>query len=479
MSEPQRPVGPEIGPTRRRMRWLAIVSALVGGAAAMMAFGILKLPGGKAPAGKPVAGAADEKVVEPVVVTVAPATKRPVERRVRTVGTLHGFEEIDISPLVDGRVARVARDVGDIVAPGETLLEIDDSDFLLAVQEVGRGLELELAALGLSTAPDESFDITRLPAVERAELVERSAAETLERYQGLVARNAITKDEIQKAELALDTARLDRKQRLLEVEQALAAVRHREAVLATAQKRLADTRVVAPAIEIHTFPVPGTVAVEVASEAALARSFTVAARHVSEGEVVRSTPPAVLFKLVVEDVLKLKAAVPERYASAVKPGQEVDLAVESLPGVPVIGHVVRVNPTIDTASRTFDVEVQVPNADHRLKPGSFAKASILLERRADAVTVPEEALVRFAGVTKLFMVVDGRALAVAVEPGVRLDVAEEDAAPGMPSGGSQGRRWIEIPRDIPAGAAVVTSGHAQITDGAAVRVRGNAPGASP
>ena len=449
---------------RHTLRWWALGSLVVGATLGAIRFGLVTLPGSgppaaAGPAGEPVTGA-PRKQSEPVVITVAAATGRPVERRVRTVGTLHGFEEIDVSPLVDGRVARVAHDIGDIVEPGETLLEIDDADFLLSVQEVERSLELELASLGLSTVPDLSFDISRLPSVERAGRVERGAADTLERFRGLVERNAITKDEIQKAELALDTARLDRKQRLLDAEQALAAVRHREAVLETARKRLGDTRVVAPAIEVRTFRRPGEGSVD--EMAAAARTYTVAARYVTEGEVVRSMPAAVLFRLVVEDVLKLKAAVPERHAASIAPGQEVDLAVESLPGAAVTGHVVRVHPTIDTASRTFDVEVQVPNSNHRLKPGAFAKASILLDRQSDAVTVPEGALVRFAGVTKLFMVVEGRAVAVPVEPGVRLDVIDEAGVV---------RRWIEIPAGVTAGAEVVTSGLAQLSDGAAVRVR--------
>jgi multidrug efflux pump subunit AcrA (membrane-fusion protein) len=187
---------------------------VVGAALGAIRFGVVTLPGSAPP---PAAGEAAEpgttattKQAEPIVVTVAAATPRPVERRVRTVGTLHGFEEIDVSSLVDGRVARVAHDIGDIVEPGELLLEIDDADFLLSTQEVERSLELELAALGLSTVPDLSFDISRLPSVERAGLVERNAADTVERFRGLEARGAITKDEIQKAELALDTARLDR-----------------------------------------------------------------------------------------------------------------------------------------------------------------------------------------------------------------------------------------------------------------------------
>ena len=458
---------------RHPLRWLALVSMLVGGAWGAVRFGLVTLPGSRAnPAGTASEAGADPaalkagkagkaaKADEAVVVTVVSAMTRPVERRVRTIGTLHGFEEIEVSSLVDGRVARVAHDVGDIVAPGETLLEIDEADFLLSVQEVERSLELELAALGLSTIPDPSFDITRLPSVERAELVERSAAATLERCRELVDRKAITKDEIQKAELALDTARLDRKQRLLEAEQALAAVRHREAVLETARKRLGDTRVVAPAIEVRTFRRPGEAKAD--ELGSIAHTYIVAARHVTEGEVIRSMPAVILFRLVVEDVLKLKAAVPERHAATIAVGQEVDLAVESLPGVPVSGHVVRVHPTIDTASRTFDVEVQVPNGDHRLKPGAFAKASILLDRRADAVTVPEEALVRFAGVTKLFVCVDGHAVAVPVEPGVRLDVTDDAGVV---------RRWIEIPAGVTAGVGVITSGLALLTDGTPVRVR--------
>lgn len=456
------PAGPSLPPRRRRAgRLLALAACLGGALAAAVHFGLVALPGGTEADAPPPAASPVAKAPDAIVVTTTPAVPRSVERRVRTVGTLHGFEEIDVSPLVDGRVKRIVHDVGDVVAPGEALLEIDDADIRLALREAERALELELAALGLSTPPDEAFDISRLPSVERAEIMQRDAADTLERFRGLVESAAITKDQLQKAEVAFDAAVLDRRQRLLEAERALAAVRHREAMLETARKRLADTVVAAPSVVVRSFAAPGDAGTGGPAEA---RSYTVAERRVDEGEVVRAVPPAILFRLVVEDVLKLRAAVPERYAAAVRAGQEVDLEVESLPGAAVRGRVVRVNPTIDTASRTFDVEVQVPNPDHGLKPGAFAKASILLERRGDAVTVPEEALVRFAGVTKLFVVEDGRARAVAVEPGERIDVPGD----GIP------RRWVEIPHGVPAGSEVVVTGHGQLADGAAVRVRGGA-----
>jgi RND family efflux transporter MFP subunit len=396
--------------------------------------------------------AAARSTREPVAVVVAAAESRPVERRVRTVGTLHGREELVVGSLVDGRVRRIRHEVGDAVAPGETLLEIDDADFRLAVEEGARALELELARLGLEAVPDASFDKLALPSVERAVVVQKNAADVLERQRGLFAGKTITRDEFERAQVAFDTARLDVKQRLLEADQTLAAVRHRQATLEVARKRLRDTLVVAP--ETGGDAGPGAPPPPA--------SYTVADRFVAEGEIVRAAPPSRLFRLVVDDVLELRAAVPERYAAQVRPGQQADLAVESLPGRTVTGHVSRVNPTIDTANRTFEVEVRVPNADRLLKPGGFASGSILLGTDADAVTVPEESIVRFAGVTKLFAVADDRAVAVPVEVGVRLGAGPD----------GRGGRWVEVRGGVAAGTSVVVSGQSQLADGTPVRIRG-------
>jgi multidrug efflux pump subunit AcrA (membrane-fusion protein) len=455
------------------LRWMKTVGILTvagGGVVAAAFFGLI--PGWKRPA-KPTASAPTTaphtaRHHEAIAVTVTAAVPRTVERRVRTVGTLHGFEEIEISPQVDGTVRRVARDVGDLVSPGDLLLEIDAADFQLAVQENARALELELARLGLNKVPDATFSPETLPSVERARLVERNAADTFDRYKALTARGVMTKDDYEKAELNLQTARLDTKQRLLEAEQTLASVRHRQAVLETAGKRLRDTRILAPAITVRTPPVlepaTGSAArvVPAATDADPALAYTVAERFVSEGEIVRAAPPTKLFRLVVDSVLKLKAAVPERYASQVRPGQEVDLAVESLPGRTIGGRVARVNPTVDTANRTFEVEVWVPNRERLLKSGSFATASILLGADAGAVTVPEEAIVRYAGVTKLFTVVDDKAVVVPVELGSRLDISG-------PAGAVH--RWVEVSGALAVGVPVVTTGHSQLSDGASVRVR--------
>lgn len=427
------------------------------------------IPVGRGVAKTPVdPAAATVKPVEAIAVTVAAAVPRAVERRVRTVGTLHGFEEIEIAPLVDGRIRTVLHEVGDLVRPGEPLLEMDDADFRLTAQEMRRALELELAKLGLTVPPPESFDVATIPAVMRAQLVERNAADTYERYKRLVENNAMSRDEFNKTELNLDVARLDTKQRILEAEQTLAAIRHRQAILETAEKRLRDTQVVAPPLMLvraGTRPINlvSTTSTAPAPTAAGETAYTVAERLVSAGEIVRAAPPTPLFRLVVEDPLKFQSAVPERFAAQVRVGQTVDLAVEALPGQKIAGEVVRVSPTVDMASRTFEVEISVPNRERLLKPGSFATASILIGSDAQAVTVPEESIVRFAGVTKLFAVSGEKVVAVPVETGTRIEVSDADGTL---------QRWVEVLGGVVPGTPVVTTGHAQLADGTSIRVRG-------
>lgn len=76
-----------------------------------------------------------QAMAEAVVVTVDPVTARPLRRTVTAVGSLWGWEEVPITPKVEGRVVRVHKYVGDIVKPGDVLLEIDPTDYELAVNE--------------------------------------------------------------------------------------------------------------------------------------------------------------------------------------------------------------------------------------------------------------------------------------------------------------------------------------------------------
>ena len=105
----------------------------------------------------------------------------------------------------------------------------------------------------------------------------------------------------------------------------------------------------------------------------------------------------------------------------------------------------------------------MPNESRKLKAGSFVKASITTDAAAGALTVPQEALVTFAGVTKVFLVEGGKARAVSVQPG-----AAVESSAGGPV-------WVEVPGDLKPGDLVVTSGHSKLADGTPVRIRESSP----
>jgi RND family efflux transporter MFP subunit len=145
--------------------------------------------------------------------------------------------------------------------------------------------------------------------------------------------------------------------------------------------------------------------------------------------------------------------VPERFAAQVKEDQPVELHVEAYPDDVFQATVARISPTVNPESRTFEIEAYVPNTDHRLQDGGFAKAAVMTQTAAQAVTAPLESLVTFAGVTKVFCVVDGKAQGVPVTVGTR------------------GEGWVELVGAIEPGTTVVTSGQRQLADGVAVTVR--------
>lgn len=396
----------------------------------------------------------------PVAVTVEPVTLRPIRRTVSTVGSLWGHDEVEITPKVEGRVLRVHRDIGDVVQPGDMLLELDPTDYQLAVEEARRALELELAKLGMKELPSGTVNIANLPMVVKAAAQETNAASRRDRTRRLAGAGSAEDRELADTEYAV--ARANHNQAILEAETTLAAARHRQASLQTALQRLADTKVIVPVAA--TAPKSNIVQASTGSHPAIATvEYVVCHRDVAEGEMVRplaaSAPP--MFRLVIDRPLKLKATIPERHRGDLKIGQDAELTVEAYPGKQFYARVARVNPAVDRSSRTFEVEIAVPNQDRQLSPGSFARVSIQVRTDPAARTVPEEALLTYAGVTKIFIVQNGKAREVLVRPGLTTDEQKNGTR----------RTWIEVEGDIPAKAQVVTSGHSQLADGTAVRVK--------
>jgi multidrug efflux pump subunit AcrA (membrane-fusion protein) len=138
-------------------------------------------------------------------------------------------------------------------------------------------------------------------------------------------------------------------------------------------------------------------------------------------DVTLNTPVA----LVVDArSVRARADVPERYAGRVKLGQDVRVEVEAYPGRIFRGVVSKESPVVDPETRSAPIEVNLDNADGRLRSGMFAKLAIVVARRPGAVSVPREAIVEGSG-PAVFVIADGKAAKRELKLGLTTDLQAE------------------------------------------------------
>lgn len=120
----------------------------------------------------------------------------------------------------------------------------------------------------------------------------------------------------------------------------------------------------------------------------------ISARNYDRGDMYSMSSPIYTVQQIVP--VKLLVPVSESDYTRIKKGDSVDITVDALPGKTFKGSVLRLYPTIDAASHTFSAELVVRNENHELRPGMYARATILFEE-VDRIVVPDGAVVKQQG----------------------------------------------------------------------------------
>lgn len=94
------------------------------------------------------------------------------------------------------------------------------------------------------------------------------------------------------------------------------------------------------------------------------------------------------------------------------------LTVEALPGRTFSGRVVRISPSLNEQTRALTVEAEVNNSGNLLRPGMFAKSQLITGKDSSAVMVPAKAVLTVAGLSKVFVVENGKAVERIIKTGV-------------------------------------------------------------
>ena len=143
-------------------------------------------------------------------------------------------------------------------------------------------------------------------------------------------------------------------------------------------------------------------------------------------------------------VLCVDADIYERDIAAVVKGQEVDVTVPAYPDLVFKGRIMYIGDAIKEETRTVTVRTEVANGEYRLKPGMFASLSILLDRQARALTVPQAAVLDDGARKMVFVAREGAFEPRSVVTGSKIDGT------------------VEITSGLAAGERVVTTGSFQL-----------------
>ncbi len=160
-----------------------------------------------------------------------------------------------------------------------------------------------------------------------------------------------------------------------------------------------------------------------------------------------SPQSAAVVTLVDFSKVRIEAAIPEPEVPFLKPGQAAEIKIEELPDRSFPGEVTRIAYSLDDATKTMPVEIELANPDGALRPGMFATVRIVVEKKADALLIPAEALVVEKARTSVFKLVEGKAKKVPVKIGF------EDG------------KSVEIGQGAVADDSIIVTGKLQLTDG--------------
>ena len=343
------------------------------------------------------------------VATVAPL-KQDLDVRLAYTADITPNQAVNLFSRVDGYIAKVYVEKGDLVKANQLLIEVDHSDYRHAVNQA----KANLAAARARVAQQEASG--------------RNASLTLNRMQSLIKDQFVSQQDLDNAQVAYDTA-------AAVLDSLRAQVQQMEVALAQAETNLAYSYIRAP--------FAGYVA---------ERNLDLGS-YVSGTSVGTSTMSRGILTLHEIQTVRILIEVVEKDVPLIQVGQKSEVRAEAYPDRVLEGTVTRVVQALNRATRTMTIEVDLPNKDHVLKGGMFARVEVLVGTHRNAIQIPIDAVSRLEDSQYVYIVRDGKAQRVPVEIGVR----DENR--------------VEITKGLVGLEQVIISGKDLVHDGALVQTQ--------
>lgn len=344
------------------------------------------------------------------VITVGTAVpiRQDMDVRLEYTADISPNQTVNLFSRVDGYIAKMYVDKGDLVKAGQLLVEIDHTDYVHAVNRA----KANLAAARAEVLRQEA-------SVRNTELV-------LKRMTALIKDQFVSQQD-------LDTAQVNHDSAVAQLESAHAQVKQMEVALQQAETNLTYSYIRAP--------FAGYVAERNLDPGAYVTGSTASTSTMSRG----------ILSLHDIETVRTMIEVVEKDIPLVKIGQPAEIRAEAYPDRAFTGQVTRTVQAVNRNTRTMTVEVDLPNKDRTLKGGMFARVAILVGVRRNAIQVPLDAITRLEDNQYVYVVRDGKAYQVPVELGGRSE------------------HRVEITKGLTGTEEVIVSGKDLVSDGTAVQ----------
>lgn len=330
-----------------------------------------------------------EYVKQPVKVKVEKVKKGEFIKKLNYKGTVSPWKRANIGPDVSGRIDKILKKEGDVVRKGALLAQLDTTTMELQKKQVEAALEVANASY-------------------------KDAKLNFDRIKKLYEKNAVSQMQFEKTQLALEAADTHKKSA--------------EANLNVLKHTLKNSYMTAPFDGIIT------------------------SKNHEEGDMINPMMGMSTGVLTLMDLSKVKINlnIPAEDIEKVKINQHCRVIIDTLPDEQFPGKVYSKNLAADPVSKTFKVDILVPNPEIKIKAGVFAEVRIEISKKEDVLLLPHSAVVEEKYVV---LYNDGKAKVIEVQVG---DKNEE---------------FFEILSGITRGQSVVVEGNYDLKDGALITIK--------
>jgi RND family efflux transporter MFP subunit len=345
----------------------------------------------------------------PMTVELAPVTRKNMIDTITVVGNLIGAATVDAVPRGQGRLDAVYVKLGDPVRRGQAIAKIEDREIVEQIKQAEATLNVSQATI----------------RQRQADL--KLAQNNMERSKSLYERDLLPRQTFDDTDARYQAAQA-------QLELSMAQLEQTRSRLDELKINLQNT--------IITAPVEGFIG----------------KRTLDPGASVGANTS---FMSVVDiRTVRLVINVIEKDLRRIHQGTAVEVEVDAYPGENFLGRVARLAPILDPATRTAQVEIEIPNSTYRLKPGMYARARFTVEKHDNALVVPTLAVVDLQG-----------------KIGVWVPADEGDNPVFNPvTTGIEQQDFTEITNGVKDGQRIITTGAAALRPGDRIVLAGQRGG---